>query len=81
MTEETLKRHWTERRQRLQRIAAEVASYKECDHCRAILQVQLGICPQCSCYRFNADPDAVLATVKEMEKSPFPMSVGVPPRF
>jgi len=74
--------HWhlVKRRQSLAKMLADAGSFKECDQCRSISPQRLGICPFCGTYRFNEDPEATRATLKEMVQRPFPVGAAVAPR-
>jgi hypothetical protein len=68
------------RRQFLAKMLAHASSFKECDQCRSIAPQRLAICSFCGTYRFNEDPQAVQATLKEMAQRPLPVGAGVVPR-
>ena len=80
MTDGEIVRHATIRRRGIQQIIAEPHLYKACDQCRSILFKRAKICCICGAHRFNEGP-VVLATAKEMQLSPFPMTAGIVPRI
>jgi len=60
---------------------AEPRLYKACDQCRSIAFKRARICCVCGAYRFDEDPVAVIATAKETQYSPFPLTMGTVPRI
>jgi hypothetical protein len=53
--------HLAERARKASKIIAEPSKFKICEGCESIVAARVVICPNCYGYRFNADPNAVIA--------------------
>lgn len=53
--------HLADRARKASKIIAEPVRYKICEGCESIVAARVPICPNCYGYRFNTDPQAVVA--------------------
>ena len=51
-------------------VANDPASYKICTVCGAVVDRDAEICPDCSAYRFDTDPDHVLNRALDLGSKP-----------
>ena len=56
--------HLDERAKKAAKIIAQPSDYKVCEGCESIVRLPAVTCPNCHGYRFDDDPDAVVAQAK-----------------
>jgi len=56
--------HLQERARKAEIIIAQPTGYKVCEGCDSIVAVRVATCPNCHGYRFNDDPEAVVAQAR-----------------
>ncbi len=67
MTEDA---HMAERAARAQKIIDAAENFKVCEGCDSIVSARVATCPNCSGYRFNADPAGVIAHARLLASRP-----------
>lgn len=53
--------HMADRAQRAAKIIEQPEEYKICEGCDSILTIGAGTCPNCHSYRFDTNPEVVVA--------------------
>jgi hypothetical protein len=81
MTIEEQDRHLAARRDCAAQLIATPHRYKVCDQCESISTKRMGICGLCGTYRFNENPSMVRQIASEISEYPFPLTLGIAPRF
>ncbi len=56
--------HLTDRAQKAAKIIAQPSDYKVCEGCESIVRAHVVTCPNCHGYRFDDEPDSVVAQAK-----------------
>jgi hypothetical protein len=56
--------HLSDRAKKAEKIIARPQGYKVCEGCDSIVTMRVATCPNCSGYRFDESPDAVVAQAK-----------------
>lgn len=56
--------HLSERSERAAKIVAHPGNFKVCEGCDSIVAKRVAICPNCSGYRFDDEPDRVVKQAK-----------------
>ena len=53
-----------DRAKKAERIIAEPAKFKICEGCDSIVAARVTVCPNCYGYRFDTNPEAVIAQAR-----------------
>ena len=56
--------HLKERARKAEKIIAKPAEFKVCEGCESIVAIRAATCPNCHGYRFNEQPDVVVAQAR-----------------
>ncbi len=62
--------HMAERAERAKRIIANAENFKICEGCDSIVSKRVSSCPNCHGYRFNEDPQEVIAQAQTLGSRP-----------
>ena len=58
--------HLSERSEKAAKIIAQPGNFKVCESCDSIVARRVALCPNCNGYRFDDEPDRVIAQARAL---------------